>query len=477
MMGIRIVCLLALIFTSLIALTGCNTGSDGAAPSSTQSSPTVQVRVWISVETLGGTIGTDPDIIFTRSTDGGATWSDAAALNTTATTDSDTSGNYIALGTNGKGTWIAVWDSNDDLGATIGADQDLLFARSTDDGATWSDPAALNSNAGTDSGGDNYPELLSDGNGNWVAVWQSNENIDTSGTDQDIIFARSIDNGATWSAPAVLNSNAGADDPLSNDNHPVLATDGQGNWGVAWVAARSFGTDMDVFFSMSMDGGASWGTAVTVNDAATDSANDGNPVLRTDGQGNWVVAWDSIENVGGTIGVDHDILFVHSVDNGQNWTSPAALNTNATSDSGTDSDVSIATNGSTQWMAVWTSNENLGGAIGTDDDILFATSSDGGASWSAPAALNSNADTDSGTDQFSTLSTDKNGNWVAGWESNEDLVATPGDPGDIGSDWDALFAKSSNAGTTWSVPAMLNSYAESDTTGDDLWTVVGVSVP
>ena len=31
------------------------------------------------------------------------------------------------------------------------------------------------------------------------------------------------------------------------------------------------------------------------------------------------------------------------------------------------------TDGAAKWVVVWDSNENLGGTIGTDDDILYAT--------------------------------------------------------------------------------------------------------
>jgi hypothetical protein len=39
--------------------------------------------------------------------------------------------------TDGQGTWVAVWDSTDSLGGTIGTDGDILVARSTDGGLTW----------------------------------------------------------------------------------------------------------------------------------------------------------------------------------------------------------------------------------------------------------------------------------------------------------------------------------------------------
>ena len=57
-----------------------------------------------------------------------------------------------------EATWVAVWHSNEDLydanlDDTIGEDADILVARSTDGGATWTDPVALNTNAASDVAG------------------------------------------------------------------------------------------------------------------------------------------------------------------------------------------------------------------------------------------------------------------------------------------------------------------------------------
>ena len=114
--------------------------------------------------------------------------------------------------TDGQGTWVAVWHSLGSLGGTIGADGDILVARSTNAGATWTAPVALNTNAGSDAGVDLYSQLTTDGLGAWVAVWQSRDSLGgTIGTDSDILVAHSADDGATWTAPAALNTNATSD--------------------------------------------------------------------------------------------------------------------------------------------------------------------------------------------------------------------------------------------------------------------------
>ncbi len=279
---------------------------------------------------------------------------DPAPLNTNAASDSG-SDMQPQLTTDGQGNWVAVWDSYDDLGGTIGTDFDILFSRSTDAGATWTDPAPLNTNAASDSGVDGQPQLTTDGAGNWLAVWFSQDDFGgTIGTDRDILFSRSTDNGATWTAPAPLNTNAAS----------------------------------DTYFDYRVQ-------------------------LTTDGQGNWVAVWQSSDDLEGTIGTDPDILFARSTDIGATWTAPAPLNTYADSDSSYDFNPQLTTDGQGNWVAVWESNDDLGGSIDTDYDVLVSLSTDAGASWTAPAPLHTNAASDSGFDGYPQLTTDGQGNWVA----------------------------------------------------------------
>lgn len=73
--------------------------------------------------------------------------------------------------------------------------------------------------------------------------------------------------------------------------------------------------------------------------------------------------------------------------------SSAPLNTNAVSDSGGDFAAQMTTDGAGNWVAVWDSTEaNVGGGIGDDHDILVSRSTDSGATWTAPAPLNTNAE-------------------------------------------------------------------------------------
>jgi hypothetical protein len=570
--------------TALNTNAGSDSGGDYSPRIATDGAGT-WVAVWYTSNSLGGTIGTDWDILVARSTDGGETWSSPAVLNSTAGSDSGADW-FPELAADGAGGWLVVWGSNDSQGGTIGTDWDVLAARSADGGETWSPPAVLNSNAASDSGGDVAPKAVSDGAGSWLTVWESRDPLgDTIGTDSDVLIARSTDGGATWTAPATLNADAATDLAFDHDTLPALAidaagscvvvwgsrgyilaahstdggatwaaladieaegadpadwdhdgphiaTDGVGSWLVVWNSNdwldETVDYDHDVFVSAGwgpdIDGdGASDGAEVKLlgtdpldpdsdgdgfsdgdeagagsdpldsdsvltgfaapralnTNAVSDSGNDFSPEIVSDGVAAWIAVWVSRDSLGGTIGTDEDILVARTTDGGATWTPAAALNGNAATDSGSDREVRIASDGAGSWLAVWRSSDSLNGTIGTDDDILFARTTDGGATWTPPAALNSNAATDSGSDRQVQIATDGAGSWLAVWDSSDSLGGT------IGTDYDVHFSRSTDAGATWAPAAALNSNAATDSSGDGLagiatdgegnWVVVWVS--
>jgi len=392
---------------------------------------------------------------------------DPFALNTNAVGDAGDD-HVPRLATDRIGHWIAVWESTDSLGGAIGTDTDILFARSTDNGASWTAPAPLNSNAGSDTGFDGVPVITTDGQGNWIAAWKSNENLGGSiGTDMDILFSRSINNGQTWSLPAPLNGNAAID--MGFDDSVEVAADDQGHFVAVWrsqIATTGPGSDGDIFVAVSMDGGMTWSSPTFLNTTGvTDTGGDDSPHIATDRQGNWLAAWTSNDTLGGTIGIDSDILCARSSDNGMTWTDPTPINTTAATDTGDDFGPRIATDRQGAWLVVWESNENLNGQTGTERDILFARSDNNGETWADPAPVNNNATTDPGVDEIPSITSDGHGNWMATWDGNNAA------DGMIGTEYDAFVAHSTDNGATWTDPLALNTNASGDT-GDDYFALV-----
>ena len=384
------------------------------------------IAAWHSNDSLGATLAAGRNILYSRSDDNGATWSATAALNSDAT--SDTIGDFDpVIASDGQGRWVAVWQR--DPGGNH-----LRYAVSDDNGATWSTAADLTPFHGND---DEYPRLATDGNGNWIAVWSSTHSIGgLTGGDDDIHYAVSTDNGTTWSAPAALNTTATTDN--ATDRSPVITTDGMGHWVVAWNFRDSsgpLGNDYDIVYSVSSNDGATWSPPLPINAyAAMDASFDYSVQLANDQSGRWMAVWQSQYDLGGAVGIDGDIFFAVSSDNGATWSDAAALNSNAETDISGDSVSNLVIDRNGHCVVVWTSGETLGGTIGNDSDLLYAVSSDFGATWTEVAAFNTNAATDTGSDDPPALATDQRGHWVVCWTSGDTLGGT------IGTDHDILAA-------------------------------------
>jgi hypothetical protein len=189
-------------------------------------------------------------VLVARSEDGTSTWAPPHSLSGGSEDDRPDWGPRLAG--DGRGTWICAWASSDDLGKTVGQDRDLLFSRSTDGGRSWSRRATLNREADGDSGDDETPELAVDSGGNWVAVWTSWDRRGAArGADADLLMAMSRDSGATWTPSYILNTNARTDH--GEDTTPSLATDGSGLWITAWSSTETqgevLGRDRDVLLA------------------------------------------------------------------------------------------------------------------------------------------------------------------------------------------------------------------------------------
>jgi len=377
------------------------------------------VAVWHSSDTLGERIGKDWDVLVARSVDNGKTWSAKATLNRNAATDEGSDLSPVVT-TDEAGTWIAAWSSNDSFGGAFRRDADIFFARSTNNGRSWSQPMPLNVTAADDWGDDADVRMATNGSGVWVTVWSSNDSLSNRvGGDSDIFVSRSVDDGATWTSPRPLNTNAMVDRGF--DTSPDIVTDGAGRWLVVWSSGESgggVGADRDLLIARSDDDGASWTDPAPLNSNATSDENsDWSPRLASDGRGHWVAVWTSADSLGEAIGVDRDVLISRSIDNGMSWSQARALNQNAAVDTREDSSPVIVTDGLGNWLVAWHAWGGFTYDDGSDADIVAAYSHDNGATWSVPVHANRRAQKDNVDDILPGLATDGAGHWVAVWQS------------------------------------------------------------
>jgi len=380
-------------------------------------------------------------------------WGDAQSsplppfpLNTNAGSDFG-SDQHPSIAADGSGNWVAVWQSNETLGGTLGSDYDILTARSTDNGVSWTSPAALNTNAGVDNGNDEAPSVATDGAGTWIVAWKSVDSLGgTIGLDSDILVSQSSNLGSTWSTPAPLEN-----DPTDGDldEAPEVVYSGSGTWAVAWQSTDDLAsvtdTDWDVFVSLSSTGGVSWTQPAYLNDGASDAGHDFDPVIASSGSGTLVASWRSKDSLSGTIGTDEDLLVSRSSDSGVTWSSPIHLNSYAPTDSANvDRDVDVTHEGGSNWLAAWASNQPLPGSSGAAS-IVISRSANDGLSWSPATALTYGPVVEYGTRAQPSLASDGSGNTIVAWRTTYEP----------GYSLDVVASLTTDAGATWSVPNLL----------------------
>jgi hypothetical protein len=181
-----------------------------------------------------------------------------------------------------------------------GSFHDVLFRRSTDEGATWKTKVNL-SNAPDYS--DSFPKLAVSGSNVYV-VWFGSESVFTG--DSDIFIRRSTDNGATWK-PIVPLSNSGS------AGHTHVSASGS-NVYVAWEDRETASSDSDIFFRRSTDSGASWKSIVNLSNSDGESRV---PLLAATGNNVYLVWEDSKET-----------YFKRSTDGGATWKATKNLSNN-----------------------------------------------------------------------------------------------------------------------------------------------------
>jgi len=254
-------------------------------------------------------------------------------------------------------------------------DCDIYFAKSSDNGGTWSAPLIVNTSGTADTGDDQWADIASDNAGNWVVVWQTEDDLGgTIGDDYDILVARSSDFGATWSAPAPLNAGAGSD--TEYDEWPRIASGAPGIWVTVWDRSADVYDDWeaDVYAATSTDDGVTWSDPVALNpNPGTDKSSDAFASIATNRTGDWMVVWDSWHALDGALGKDTDLLVTTSNDNGATWASAQALKVYAPVRDGDDNAPQLATDEDGYWVVVWNSDDKLGEALHKDEDILVTT--------------------------------------------------------------------------------------------------------
>jgi hypothetical protein len=236
------------------------------------------------------------DIQLSRSTDGGATWK--AAENISNNAGESASPHIAASGSNVHVAWENLTAGNGDI----------LYRRSTDNGATWKSIVNLSNNPG-----DSRNSQLTVSGSKVYVVWTQ---FSSSGECEpsDIFFRGSTNNGATWGSKIKISSSGTNFGFLCTGALPEVAASGS-NVYISW---RDGGAD-DVFFRRSIDSGATWKSIVNLSNNAGTSDN---PQIIAVGS-NVFIAWtDSTPG-------NRDILLKRSTDSGATWKAVKNLSNNS----------------------------------------------------------------------------------------------------------------------------------------------------
>jgi hypothetical protein len=208
------------------------------------------------------------DPMFSKTTDGGLTWSAPRIIAHPQNKNLFTIGNQIAV--EPDGTLIDVYHFGKGSGFDAPNASFTGVQRSTDGGLTWSAPIVVSTNpvvldvdpdtgaplrTGADIGGAIPDVAVDPRNGALYLVWEDSR---FSGTHDDIALSKSTDEGRTWTTPVKVNQS-----PLGVTAFtPSVDILPNGTVGVTYYDLRNntpaAGLPTDYFFVSSGDGAATW---------------------------------------------------------------------------------------------------------------------------------------------------------------------------------------------------------------------------
>ncbi|HEU5370492.1 MAG TPA: hypothetical protein VFU69_18615 [Ktedonobacterales bacterium] len=230
--------------------------------------------VYVAWDTVGfGKSSSNDALVFSRSTDGGKTFSSPIALNDLTGGPHQVIGADPFVGPNGE-VYVAWHDvqssqlmvaSSFDGGASFNSQQEIAPTQVVfDDGfpSMESRRALLYPACGADNS-------ASANRGTLYCSWMD----ETAANGADIFVARSTDRGATWGAPVRVNDDpAGVRKDQFNQWLSVDPTTGSVN--LSWNDARNDPADTktDIYFAQSTNGGLSFAANLKVTTAMTDES-------------------------------------------------------------------------------------------------------------------------------------------------------------------------------------------------------------
>ncbi|HWG90583.1 MAG TPA: sialidase family protein, partial [Candidatus Thermoplasmatota archaeon] len=270
-----------------------------------------------------------------RSTDGGDTWEDVTILNYGASTvvfndkewlvvDPDSGNLYM--------TWTLFSLPPAEVPTVLESRGPIQFTSSTDGGRTWTRPVLLSR---TEFNQGSVPVVLPGGaiGVQWIEYPDGGEN-------PNLVFARSDDAGATWTEPVVVATTVPVPAKLPNGNFrtptlPALAADRSNGTtsGYLYSVWQDYARNhSDVLVSVSRDGGATWSPGLPVHNA-TDGTDQFFPWVTVDGRGVVHVAY--MDRSADPENTRFGAAIATSLDGGLTWTTRRVSDADSNPEGGT----------------------------------------------------------------------------------------------------------------------------------------------
>jgi len=417
-------------------------GSDKNAPALVMEAGGAIICAWHESRPVGARV------VFSRSVDGGATWSPDTLIDPLATSYQG----YPYLTTTSAGL-ACVYNQHTLTSGGSHSYNQIVLAQSNDGGASWT---LSRVDDHPDSGGTQGGGLLVEAPGGvlhsaWYsggirvsrsfdggATWSpSQELIFDSGVaphglvahpagglilsftqDDDVLVYRSLDGGISWSPPIRVDD----DDGPEAQSNPSLTVLPDGTLACAWTDERR--GNQDVFCSRSGDAGSTWAANARVDDDTVEDEYQRECVVAFEPDGSILVAWED------TRGPASDVYLTRSQDRGATWEPNQRLGEDNLPFPWGDMNPTLVVDPSGAWLAAWARSNNT---------LVFRRSDDRGASWSDEVVVTP-VGSRPGAPQ---LSLEPAGALVCAWLDNSDDPTT------------LQFATSLDGGLHWSAPQQI----------------------
>jgi hypothetical protein len=324
-------------------------------------------------------------ISFSRSTDGGTTFSAPVPLS-----DSTTSFSFlpdVAVDKNNNNNVYVVW-------TRVTTESEIVLVRSTDGGDTFGSPIELNPGVF-----DNARAGVVAAAGDMVYETWQDFRVSTSSLDPEIFFRASPDGGTTFGNQTNI-SNA----PPTLSRNPSIAAVGS-NVFVVWAECNTNGTNCKIFYTKSSNGGLNFTSPVAIT--APESSL---PDIKAF-ENNVYVVYGQAYPVNGVI--VRDVFLLKSTDGGQSFGSPVNLSASLPNSVSQHPNIDVD---NANVAITW--ENRIPSSANPHWEVFFSGSIDAGNTFSDPISLSSslgNRDATlndvalSGTDVYSVWTTFENG--------------------------------------------------------------------